>query len=153
MKKLALVLALVGILIGGKTFSQESQSQDFVIKYDKSNNKSQIELKAKELLLEVFPNIQNTGRFDSLVGIYLNSEGHPIFSQIKGISDFPTEITSIIFPNNYFTDSQVARESVIILKDLLKEHEYGILNGDFKEFGISTKVEGENLKIIIFVSV
>ena len=38
MKKLALVLALVGILIGGKTFSQESQSQDFVIKYD--NKKS-----------------------------------------------------------------------------------------------------------------
>ena len=152
MKKLALVLALVGILIGGKTFSQESQSQDFVIKYDKSNNKSQIELKAKELLLETFPNIQNTGRFDSLVGIYLNSKGHPIFSQIKGISDFPTEITSIIFPNNYFTDSQVARESVIILKDLLKEHGYRILNGDFKEFGISTKVEGENLKIIIFVS-
>jgi hypothetical protein len=150
MKKLVLVLALVGISIN-TTFSQESQSQNFAIKYDTSNDGSQIELKVKDLLLEDFPNVQNTGKFDSLIGIYLNSEGHPAFSQIKGIS-FPTELTSIIFPNNYFTDSQVARESVIILKDLLKEHNYRIKDGDFKQFGISTKVEGENLKIIIFIS-
>ena len=77
MKKLALVLVLVGILIGGKTFSQESQSQDFVIKYDKSNNKSQIELKAKELLLEDFPNIQNTGRFDCGLSPGRNGEHRP----------------------------------------------------------------------------
>lgn len=152
MKKLFLFLFLIGIIIGGNLFSQGIQSDNFVIKYDSRNSNSEIELKAKELIIQEFPNVENTGRFDSLVGIYLNAKGHPVFSQIKGISDFPTEITSVIFPNNYFTDAQVARESVIILKDLLKEHDYGIKNGEFKEFGVRVKTEGENLKVIIFVS-
>ena len=151
MKKLALVLALVGISIS-TAFSQKSQSQNFVIKYDTSNDGSQIELKAKDLLLEDFPNIQNNGKFDSLVGIYLNSEGHPSFSQIGGIEEFPTEITSIIFPKDYFTDSQVARESVIILKDLLKEHGYKLTNSQYKEYSVEAKNEGDNIKIVILIS-
>jgi hypothetical protein len=153
MKKLVLSIFLAGSLIGGKLFSQESQSSDFIIEYDSRNSLSQIEEKAKSLLLVDFPNIQKTGKFEKTVNSYLNANGHPSLSQIKETSNFPTEITSIIFPKDYFSDDQVARESVVILKDLLKEHGYyGVKNEDFKEFDVRTKIEGENLKVIIFVS-
>jgi len=141
MKKLVLVLALVVISI----YTSLSQKNN-------ENLISSIESKAKELILTDFPNAENTGKFNSITDVYLGTKGHPTISQIVGIGEFPTEITSIIFPKDYFTDSQVARESVIILKDLLKEHGYKLTNSQYKEYSVEAKNEGDNIKIVILIS-
>jgi hypothetical protein len=141
MKNLILVLALIGISIN-TSLSQK----------DNENLISSIESKAKELILTDFPNAENTGKFNSVTDVYLKAKGHPTISQFSGVGEFPTEITSIVFPKDYFSDSQIARESVIILEDLLREHGYKLNNNQYKEYSVQAKNEGDNIKIVIFVS-
>ena len=116
MKKLALVLVLVGILIGGKTFSQSTiEYGGLTVQYGsfefnkKVNDNYSIESEVQRLLLLQFVNAEETTDFKEIFDIHVNVEGLPVTSDLKG-KESPTEITAILFPKDEMSDAQAARE-------------------------------------------
>jgi len=162
MKKLVLVLALSGVSIFNSSFSQTVVNYgDYSIDYgrfkfeEKKNDISQIEKEILNQLLLKYPNVKETSSFESIFSKLLNTKGLVTMEDITG-EETPTEITSIIFPKDEFSNEQVARESVIILNELFEEHDkeaiIKIKKSELKEYRAELKIEDDNLKVVIMIN-
>jgi hypothetical protein len=158
MKKLALVLALVGISIFNNSFSQSTiEYGGLTVQYGsfefnkKVNDNYSIESEVQRLLLLQFVNAEETTDFKELFDIHVNVEGLPVTSDLKG-KESPTEITAILFPKDKMSDAQAARESVRILNKLIAEENLGIKDSEYTGYRVKVKTEGSNIKLVIMVN-
>ena len=160
MKKLALVLGLAGVSIFNSSFSQNTAVYaGLTVQYgtgsfkfnDKSNDPSKIESGIVDLLIKEYPNVKESSNFEDVFSTYVNVKGHPTFDDIKE-KEFPTEITSILFPKESFSDSQIARESVIILNELIGKGDYGLSNGEYRSYRVKSLNDGDDIKIVIMIN-
>jgi len=159
MKKLALVLALAGVSIFNSASSQNTAVYaGLTVQYgtgsfkfdDKSNDHSKIESGIVDLLIKEYPNVKESSNFEDVFSTYVNVKGHPTFDDIKE-KEFPTEITSILFPKESFSDSQIARETVRILNKLVVKGDYGLSNGEYTAYRVKSLNNGDDVKIVIMI--
>lgn len=160
MKKLVLVLGLVGISIFNSSFSQNTAVYaGLTVQYgtgsfkfnDKSNDHSKIESGIVDLLIKEYPNVKETSDFEDVFSAYVNVKGHPTLEDV-GEKEFPTEITSILFPKESFSDSQIARESVRILNKLVVKGDYDLSNVEYTSYRIKSLNSGDDIKIVIMIN-
>ena len=158
MKKLALVLGLVGISIFNNSFSQSTvEYAGLTVQYGsfefekRVNANSSIESEIQRLLGLQFINAKETTDSKEFFDIHVNVEGLPVTSDLKG-KECPTEITAILFPKDKMSDAQVARESVRILNKLIAEENLGIKDSEYTGYRVKVKTEGNNTKVIVMVN-
>jgi hypothetical protein len=121
-------------------------------KFDDPKNDTQvIETKIEELLKSEYPNIKKSEEFNSIFSSHTNISGLPSTSDIYG-KNSPTEITAILLEKDVLSNSQVARESVRILNNLISEHGYTFPKESYTGYQVKAIIEGTNIKVCLFIN-